>query len=321
MEDAHATYSTRRYILVAMSVAVLAILGIVLLTALVTAVEGKDASRVRIDSPRIYGPEGKPQETRNLTLAIAPVLTPEGHEAGWAELATYLESKLDIEITLVYRRNYGEIEGILEGPSRAIALVGSASYVRLRQRGAVRLLAVPRLHGADDYRALIIVPVDSDAQSIEQLRGRSFAFSDPLSSSGAFYPRALLAKLGTTAQLHFSRTTFTHSHDRSVRAVAAGLIDGAAVHELVYSALAAIAPSTTRRVRVIQTSPAFGMNPLVANQRIPRALFDQLSATLLAMSDDERGREILASLAIDEWVPGNPAAYRSVETMLKALEP
>lgn len=321
MEDAHAAYSTRRYILVAVFVALLAILATVLLTALVSAVEDSDVASARLDSPRIHGPDGYPEGRRHLTLAIAPVLAPTGYDNAWAEFATYLESKVDVEITLVRRHSYRELDQLLEGPDAAIALICAAPYVRLRRRGAIRLLAAPRVRGSDTYRSYIVVPTDSDVRAVEQLSGRSFAFSDPLSNSGSLYPRYLLAQLGTSPEELFARTTFTYGHDRSIRAVANHLIDGAAVDSLVYDALAASEPEVTRRIRIIHQSPPLGMNPLVANQRTSSELVEQLRTAMLDMHADERGREILDGLSIEQLGPGTPADYRSIEDMLQAMEP
>lgn len=321
MEDAHVAYSTRRYVFVAVFVAMLAILATVLLTALVSAMEGNDVTHARVDSPRVHGREGYPEGRRHLTLAIAPVLAPTGYDSAWADLAELLEAKLDVEITLVHRRTYRELDQLLEGPDAAIALICAGPYVRLRRRGAIRMLAAPRVRGADVYRSYIVVRADSDARTIEDLRGGSFAFSDPLSNSGALYPRFLLSELGTTPEELFARTTYTHGHDRSIRAVANGLIDGAAVDSLVFDTLAAAEPALTRQLRIIHTSPPFGMNPLVANQRTPPELFDALRAALLTLHEDERGRAVLSELAIDQLVPGTPADYRSIEAMLQTVEP
>ena len=47
--------------------------------------------------------------------------------------------------------------------------------------------------GSKTYRSQVVVRADSGITSIDQLRGKKFAFVDPASASGFLFPNALLA--------------------------------------------------------------------------------------------------------------------------------
>lgn len=87
--------------------------------------------------------------------------------------------------------------------------------------------------GTVDY-SVLIVPADSPARTMADLRGKVFAFTDPMSNTGRTYPTYLVRQLGQTPETFFARTFFTYSHDDAIHAVADGLADGAAVDSLVY---------------------------------------------------------------------------------------
>ena len=120
-----------------------------------------------------------------------------------------------------------------------------ADEVRLsgKDRFGLELLVAPLTKEGAVYYSYIIVRSDSGIGKFEELRGKSFAFMDPLSNSGFLYPRYLLAKLDTDPQTFFRAHFFTHSHDNSMKAVAEGLADSAAVDSLVFDQLTARDPS------------------------------------------------------------------------------
>src|SRR5258708_29761657 len=70
--------------------------------------------------------------------------------------------------------------------------------------------------GSKTYRSQIVVRADSGINSIEQLRGKKFAFVDPASASGFLFPNALLAGMGIDYKSFFSDTIFAGGHDKGI---------------------------------------------------------------------------------------------------------
>jgi ABC-type phosphate/phosphonate transport system substrate-binding protein len=103
----------------------------------------------------------------------------------------------------------------------------------------MEILAVPEMDGESVYYSWVIVPANSSAQEVEDLRGSTFAFTDPLSLTGWMYPNYLLSQRGQRSEAFFSQTFFTYSHDRAIHAVADGFADGAAVDSLIFNYLIA----------------------------------------------------------------------------------
>ena len=82
--------------------------------------------------------------------------------------------------------------------------------------------------GSKTYRSQIVVRADSGITTIEQLRGKKFAFVDPASASGFLFPNALLASMGIDYKTFFSDTIFAGGHDKSIIAVYNKQVDGGA---------------------------------------------------------------------------------------------
>ncbi|GFP21561.1 phosphonate transport system substrate-binding protein, partial [Candidatus Hakubella thermalkaliphila] len=111
----------------------------------------------------------------------------------------------------------------------------------------------------------------------------------------------------------------TYSHDNSMKAVAAKLVDGAAVDSLVYDYALARGFQYIARTKIIWKSPPYGAPPIVVHPRLNSELKTQLRDVFLTMDQDEEGRRILQDLMIDRFVVIDDAAYDSIREMIASL--
>jgi phosphonate transport system substrate-binding protein len=151
---------------------------------------------------------------------------------------------------------------------------------------------------------------------MDDLRGKVFAFTDPISLSGRVYPTYHLQQLGFTPEEFFARTFFTYSHDEAIRAVASGLADGAAVDSLVYEFALARDPTLNNKVRVIHNSPDFGIPPLVVSPFTRPQIKAELQALFLGMGDDPAAKQALSVIGIERFVLIQDSAYDRVRNLV-----
>ena len=254
-----------------------------------------------------------------LRVAIAAVISPQGSAESYAPLLDYLSAKLERPVERVQRRTYNEVNELVRRGEVDMAFVCTSSYLVGSQEFDMQLLAAPQVNGDVTYRAIIIVPANSTAQDILDLRGTVFAFTDPISFSGRVYPTYLLNQFGETPETFFSRTFFTYSHDDAINAVASGLADGASVDSLVLDFALKRDPDLQSRIRVIHTSPPFGMPPVVVSPSIRPQLRAQLEEALLNMDQGETGREALQALDYERFVTVSEEDYQSAEIVEAAV--
>ena len=213
------------------------------------------------------------------------------------------------EAQMIQGQTYAEVnEMIRTGP-----------YVLGRRDFGLEPLVLPQVRGQIVYYSYIIVPGDSPAQSLEDLRGKTFAFTDPLSLTGYYSVVYMLYKMGETPGHFFRKVIFTYSHDRSMKAVAEKLVDGAAVDSLVYDYLLEEEPFYREKVKVIASSPPYGIPPVVVPPHMDPQLKAQLRDVFLHMHEDEEGRLILRQLRIDRFVEPDERVYEPVSRMMEEL--
>ncbi|MBE2220650.1 MAG: phosphate/phosphite/phosphonate ABC transporter substrate-binding protein [Anaerolineae bacterium] len=254
-----------------------------------------------------------------LRVAVAAIISPKGTVDSYGPLLDYLAEELDRPVELVQRRTYGEVNDLVQSGEVDVAFVCTSAYIVGQRDFGMQLLAAPQVMGDTVYHSLLIVPADSPAQSMADLRGSVFAFTDPISTSGRNYPVWLVQQMGETAESFFSRTFYTYSHDDAIRAVANHVADGAAVDSLVYAFALEREPELAQKTRVIHQSPAFGIPPVVVSPQARPQLVADLQAALLQMNETAAGQAALQAAGMDGFVLIEDALYQSVRELETAV--
>jgi len=250
-----------------------------------------------------------------LRVAVAAMISPEPTKKYYDALLRLIGQRVGREVVFVQRPTYAEVNALLAERKIDVAFVCSGPYVTGREEFGMELLAVPVVGGEAVYRCYFIAHRDSDVESLDDLRGKRFALTDRLSNTGYLVPRYVLGRRGQTLESFFGETFFTRGHDNSIRAVAEGLADGAAVDQLVWDFLDAGDSVHTRRTKIVGRSPDYGIPPVVVHPELESDLKRRLREVFLSLHEEETSRDLLRRLRIDRFVEGDDAAYDSVRRM------
>jgi len=283
---------------------------------------GGDSDRVVVDFSKtvpVARPGEQPGRPPPLRVAVASMISPRETFDQYRQLLAYIARRLGKDLEFVQRKTYGEVDELLGKGLIDLAFICSGPYVSGKDRYGFELLAVPQVHGSHSYRSYLIVKKDTPFQDLEDLKGRSFAFTDPESNSGRLVPTYWLAQMHERPETFFGRTIYTYSHDNAILAVARGLVDGAAVDGLIWEFYQAKNPVFSSRTRVIKKSEPYGMPPLVASRHLPGSEKARIRELLLAMHQDPEGKRILAELMIDRFLPPREEWYDSLREMQQHL--
>jgi phosphonate transport system substrate-binding protein len=264
---------------------------------------------VRLDNLQQLPTGPAAPDAQALRIGVGAILSPQGTALSYQPLIDYLGRKMGKPAILVQRKTYQELNDLLARNVVDLGFICTGAYAEGIRKEAMSLLVVPQINGKSTYRAFIIVPGASPAQEFADLRGKVFAFTDPLSNTGYLYPLSLLQGMGRQPETFFGRTIFTYSHDRSMAAVMEGVADGASVDSLVYDFAGERNPEIFRRTKVIWESQDFGIPPVVVPRSISpekKALLKQL---LLGMHRDVEGEKALAELGVERFVEPAPGLY------------
>lgn len=241
---------------------------------------------------------------QRLRLAVAPVWAPEHLTEEYQGFAEYLGKRLGRPVQVVRRNTYTEVNDLLRDRSVDLAVICTGALLDARRREIpLTVVASPVCSGETTYRSYIIVRTRSEAKSLADLAGRSFAYTDPISFSGYEFPVWLLLEAGHDPRNFFARTTFTHGHDASIHAVLDSSVDAAAIDSLVYDFEVRAHPGIANTIRIIGQSPPVPICPLVAPRSADSELVASIAAVLLEMHSSAEGRAVLDVLGVDRFSP------------------
>lgn len=278
------------------------------------------------ETPTAYRESQPPLQTQPSSAEVKPfrigmgaMITPKEGFVYYSQLSKYIEKKLGQPVQLIDRGNYDEMNRLLETKDIDAAFVCAGPYVEGKERFGMQLLAMPLVKGKPVYHSYIIVPTGSPAKKLEDLRGKVFAFTDPKSNSGKLVPTYMLSRMNETPQHFFGKVEFTYAHDKSIRAVAEGIVDGAAVDSLIWEYLALKHPEMTAKTRILLRSEPYGIPPFVVRPGMDEGVKKRLQEILLHVADDEEGRKILKGMMIDSFVAGDDRNYDTIREMNRWL--
>ena len=261
-----------------------------------------------------------------LRFAIAPLVVTDGVHANLEPLGRRLSQLLGRPVRIVQRRRYQELNDLLRAGDVHVAMIDAGAYLRARREGInLEIIAVPYHSKGPTVRSLTIVRARSPIESFEALRGRPFAFTDPLSRSGHDYPLEWAIDAGFDPASFFRQATFTYGQVASIAAVLDGEVAGAAVDGLAFDAEIRRRPDLAERLRVVHASPPLATSPVVMLTSVDHRLARQLQVALLDLARTPDGRETLRAQGIERFVepPANLFAeeQRRFDALVDELEP
>jgi len=233
-------------------------------------------------------------------------------------MSQYFSEKVGHPVQLVKRRTYQEITAMLLAGEMDAAWICGYPFIRYQQQ--LSLMAVPVYQGKPLYQSYLIVNEGQSAQSINDLKGKTHAFSDPDSNSGFLVTRALLAQIKQRPDTYFSKNFFTYGHRNVIRAVAAGLAESGSVDGYVWDVIQKIKPGLTAKTRVIRKSQWLGFPPVACNRAVKNTVTTKLlTDALLGMSNDELGKQVLSTLHLDQFQFSNPALFNGIAELVNIV--
>lgn len=251
---------------------------------------------------------------KQIRIGLTPVFLDEQLQL-LRDLESYLEQHLGENVKFVQRQTYRDISGLLlSGELDAAWLCG---YPYLNHKDNLSLLSVPLYQGRPYYQSYLITSSDNPKlQTLEDLRDRTFAFSDPDSNSGYLFPVTKIKSAGWDAGKFFRRTFFTWGHRGVIEAVAEGVADAGAVDGYVWETLRLTRPDLVSKTRIIVKSEEFGFPPFV----YPRGKDERaqkIARVLQQMHQDSDGQTILKRLNLDGFIEATPKLYRGIASMIR----
>ncbi len=223
-----------------------------------------------------------------------------------AGMAQHLQRPVEIRLQIA-----GELDASIASLANGLfdfSRLQPAAYVDARRANqGIQLLAIEQVDEDDPYLGIIAVQAISTTRSVQELKGKSFAFGDEGSTIGRYLSQQYLQQQGVLAA-DLARYEYLGRNDRVGTAVAAGDYDAGALDGDTFRSLVNAGEPLRELARFTNVT-----QPWVARSDLPADITDALQETLLGLDD----AELLKTLNISGFAPADDERYQSTRRAME----
>ncbi len=258
-------------------------------------------------------PEADPGSQKTFLIGLIPEQNIFKQTERYEPLASYLSKKIDMKIHLTIFPQYGNIIDHFTSAGMDGAFFGSFSYVLAHARVGVQVLARPvNLNGISTYHGLIFVRKDSRIKSINQMKGKRFAFVDKGTTAGYLLPLAYFKEHDKDYRTFLKESYFAGTHEDAILDVLNRKADIGAAKNTIYERLAASDDRINKELVILERSPDVPENGLAVRKGLDDSLKKKILEALLKMHEDSEGAGILEAFGVRRFIETNDTDYQPV---------
>ena len=212
-----------------------------------------------------------------LIFAYTPVEDPAQFREVWAGFLDHMEATVGRAVQFFpVQSNAAQIEAMRAGRLHVAGFNTGSVPLAVNCAGFVPMTMMAREDGSYGYEMEILAHADSDIRSVEDLRGRTLAFTSPTSNSGYKAPSVLLEEEFDLVPGRDFEATFSGRHDNSVLGVLHGDYEAAAVANIVIDQVLARGVGDPDDLRVLFRSETFPTTAYGVSNRLDPRLADKV---------------------------------------------
>ena len=249
-----------------------------------------------------------------LRVSAIPDEAPTELQRKFKPLGDYLEKETGLEVVFTPVSDYAAVVEGLAAKKIDLAWLGGFTFVQARLRTGGEALPIVQRAEDEVFTSKFIVPADSPVKSLAELKGKTFAFGSPSSTSGHLMPRYFLLQDGIDPDRDFARIAFSGAHDATVAFVASGRAEAGVLNASVMDKLLEKGDANAGRVRVIATTPPYFDYNWTVRPGLDAALREKIANAFLKLDPaDPAHKELMALQRASKFVRTTTANYDGIE--------
>ncbi len=252
-----------------------------------------------------------------LRVSAIPDEAPTELQRKFKPLGAYLEQQLGMKVEFVPVSDYAAVVEALASDRLDMAWLGGFTFVQTRLKTGNAIPLVQREQDATFTSKYITA--NPAVKSLQDLKGKTFAFGSVSSTSGSLMPRFFMLKDGIKPEEFFSRVAYSGAHDATVAWVQAGKVDGGVLNASVWDKLVAAGKVDTSKVVVLDTTPTYYDYNWTVRGNLDPALTAKIQAAFLALDPTKPADKAILDLqAASRFIPTQAENYTGIEQAARA---
>jgi phosphonate transport system substrate-binding protein len=268
------------------------------------------------------GSEGSAPAKTELSIALVPSDDTEQMISSFEPVRAYLEKTLGMTVKMYKVTDYGSVIEALRGKRIDIAWLGPMSYILAEKEADAEAFAIGKhRNGAATYKALFVVPANSPAKTLADLKGKSAAFVEAASTSGGLVPTYIVNKeMHEMPEKFFGKFAYAGSHDAALLSLTSGTVDVAACNNTTYDRMLTQGKVKKDATRILVTSDDLPESPLAYRKDMDSALKKKISDAFLNAHKVLAKIDVVGFGDLEKFVPATAATFDGIRKMADELK-
>jgi len=260
----------------------------------------------------LYATRSEAQTT--LKVSAIPDEAPTELQRKFAPLGKYLEAKIGMPVEFIPVTDYAAtVEGLA---AKKLDMVWYGGFTFVQARIHTNGTAIPLVQRAEDekFQSVFITQPNSGINSLADVKGKTFTFGSPSSTSGHLMPRWFLLQQGIDPDKDFKRVAFSGAHDATALQVAGGKVDAGAMNISVWHKMLEEKKLDPSQIKVFYTTPPYYDYNWTVRGDLDPVLVQKLKHSFLALDPTQPAhKEILDLQRASKFILTTPENYRGIE--------
>lgn len=255
-----------------------------------------------------------------LRVGAIPAEDAQKTREAYKPLMAYLEKKTGMKTELFVATDYSGVIEAMRAGKLDIAMYGPFSYILAADKANAEAFVVENRKGTGtSYKSIIVARPDSGINSLQDLKGHSFAFVDPASTSGNLIPRSIFKKNGIDPDKDFKSTVYAGGHDAVELAVKNGKVDAGADDDITSNNMRQQGLITDKDVKVIFESDPIPGSPWAWRKDLPDDLKAKLKDAFVNVAKEDPAALGAYGGQVVGYEPTTDASYNIIRETAKIL--
>lgn len=257
-------------------------------------------------------------ETREIKVGIfttdPKVISEEG------KIMEYLSRRVGAKLVLMPIIGYEKsVEKLAHGDIDAAVFGSAPAFVSIKN-GVAEPIARPEIKKSSVYNGYWMTLKESGLTTIEDFKGKRFAYVDPYTSAGYLFPRAVIKEKKFDPDKFFGSVKFSKTHEAAIEMLLNGSVDGCAAKDTAYKKFIDTNIELKDRLKVIEVAGPFPERTLLISLKVDEALRKRIKEVLLNMDGDPEGKKILTECGRDRYIDTNIDDFAAIRRILETLK-
>ncbi|WP_158582984.1 phosphate/phosphite/phosphonate ABC transporter substrate-binding protein [Lysinibacillus yapensis] len=263
---------------------------------------------------------GCKEEADSLTIGFIPLKEKEVMLEEYKPIQNYLEENLDFPVNIEIMDNYANLVKGMENESIDIGYFGAFSYIAAEsQMPLTPLIVEERKVTGIYYQSFIISRSDSNLKTIDDLKGKKFAFVDSGSTSGFVLPYALFKSRSIEMDNYFSGIHYSGSHVGVLEDLKNSIVDAGAISSIQYEQLLEDGEIREEDYTIIWESPEIPGSPYVARSELDQKLQENFVEAMLTIHQEIPDELSQYDRSLEKFVKIENKDYNSIRNISTIL--